>query len=180
MASASRADPVHAEEVLADDRRDSTGVGASAFEDGPGGGLLPAGEQPSSTEPGRGGDRGVEIVVGVPTPTGVRPTTRCWCWPTRCVTRVSAKQSIETIRHLISTFPKSPLLDQAHYWLAEFAYDTGDMATASREYESVVRGWPKSSSGALAVRAGVDRVEPERLRGGGKDVQSAHQRLSEG
>ncbi|HLA85547.1 MAG TPA: tetratricopeptide repeat protein [Thermoguttaceae bacterium] len=53
-------------------------------------------------------------------------------------------EAADTIRHLITTFSKSPLLDQAHFWLAEFAYNKGDMATAAREYENTIRDWPKS------------------------------------
>ncbi len=54
------------------------------------------------------------------------------------------EQAVQTIRRLIATFPKSPLLDQAHYWLAELAYGAGDMTTAIREYQKMIRDWPKS------------------------------------
>ncbi|NLE39135.1 MAG: tetratricopeptide repeat protein, partial [Pirellulaceae bacterium] len=48
------------------------------------------------------------------------------------------------IGRLIATFPKSALLDQANYWLAELAYNDGDMPTAVEGYEAMLREWPKS------------------------------------
>jgi TolA-binding protein len=54
-------------------------------------------------------------------------------------------QARAVIRQLIVSYPKSPLLDQAHYWLAELAYNDGDMAAAIGAYENMIRTWPKSS-----------------------------------
>ncbi len=49
------------------------------------------------------------------------------------------------IGKLIAQFPKSRLLDQAHYRLGEYCYAGGDLKKAVAEYRKVVTGWPKSS-----------------------------------
>jgi TolA-binding protein len=46
---------------------------------------------------------------------------------------------------LIAQFPKSRLLDRAHYWLGEYAYAGGDYETAAAEHRRVVDTWPKSN-----------------------------------
>ena len=50
----------------------------------------------------------------------------------------------ETVAHLIQEFPESPLLDQAHFRLAEYAYAGQDFETADREYAYVLEHFPES------------------------------------
>ncbi|MBN1911040.1 MAG: tetratricopeptide repeat protein [Pirellulales bacterium] len=54
------------------------------------------------------------------------------------------RQALTALRRLIRQFPKSRILDQAHYWLAESAYALGDTKTAADEYQRVLDGWPQS------------------------------------
>ncbi|HEX4131209.1 MAG TPA: tetratricopeptide repeat protein [Pirellulales bacterium] len=49
------------------------------------------------------------------------------------------------LKKLIKDFPKSQVLDKAHYRLAEYAYNAGDYKTATAEYRAVLDGWPSSA-----------------------------------
>ncbi len=55
------------------------------------------------------------------------------------------KKAKAAIGKLITQFPKSRLLDQAHYRLGEYCYAEGDLKTAAAEYRQVITKWPKSS-----------------------------------
>ncbi len=49
-----------------------------------------------------------------------------------------------TVTKLISTYPTSEVLDQAHYRLAEFSYASTEYPAAVNHYSKVIEGWPRS------------------------------------
>ncbi len=49
-----------------------------------------------------------------------------------------------TAERLIREFPESPLLDQAHYRLAEFQYAAGKFKDSIANYQLVLKNWPQS------------------------------------
>lgn len=49
------------------------------------------------------------------------------------------------IEQLIAKFPKSSVLDQAHYRFAEFAYAQADYVAAIKHYSHVIEQWPQSN-----------------------------------
>lgn len=56
-----------------------------------------------------------------------------------------------TVGRLITQFPKSPVLDKAHYRLGEYAYLSGDHAAAAAAYRKVIDNWPQSPLAPYAL-----------------------------
>ena len=54
----------------------------------------------------------------------------------------SAKARLQT---LIGKYPKSAILDRAHFQLGEYAYEAKEYKTAAAHYQRVLDGWPKST-----------------------------------
>ena len=55
------------------------------------------------------------------------------------------KKAVGSVRKLIADFPKSRLLDRAHYRLGEYLYAENDFGRAAAEYQQVVEKWPTSA-----------------------------------
>ena len=50
----------------------------------------------------------------------------------------------QCVRKLIADFPRSHMLDRAHYRLGEYRFAAGDFPTAAAEYQQVIEQWPQS------------------------------------
>jgi TolA-binding protein len=55
------------------------------------------------------------------------------------------EQAKASAARLIADFPKSTVLDKAHYRLGEYSYLGGDLNEAAAAYRKVIDTWPKSS-----------------------------------
>lgn len=53
--------------------------------------------------------------------------------------------AIATVQQLITSFPKSAILDQAQYRLGEYQQAAGDFAAASKQFAAVLTQYPKST-----------------------------------
>jgi TolA-binding protein len=62
----------------------------------------------------------------------------------------STEEAKATLRKLVNSFPKSRLLDQAHYRLAELAAAAGDWRTAASEYQKALSHSPDGPLAPLA------------------------------
>lgn len=60
-------------------------------------------------------------------------------------------EAIKTVEQLISGFPNSEVLDQAHFRYGEYAYAATDYETAQAQYVAVLEGWPKSAFAPFAL-----------------------------
>ncbi len=61
------------------------------------------------------------------------------------------QEAIETFFHLIETYPESPRVGEANFWIAESYFQMDDMAKATRYYRMTVRQYPSSSYADYAV-----------------------------
>ena len=71
---------------------------------------------------------------------------------------------------LVAKFPKSRVLDRAHFLLGEIDYAGGNFAGAAKEYALIPQNWPESPLAADAVHAlGWSRFEQGDLEGASRD-----------
>ncbi|MCG8585685.1 MAG: tetratricopeptide repeat protein, partial [Pirellulales bacterium] len=54
------------------------------------------------------------------------------------------KAALASAKRVLAEFPKSSVLDEAHYRLGDYAYEQKDYKTAAKEYQTVVDKYPKS------------------------------------
>jgi TolA-binding protein len=72
------------------------------------------------------------------------------------VARVQARggdyaAAVASAERVLKEFPESPLLDQVHYRLGEFAYAKDDFAGAAAAYDRVLKDWPESPFAPYAL-----------------------------
>ncbi len=63
------------------------------------------------------------------------------------------------LRRLITTYPTSPYLMEAHWWLAQSSEQMGDLTSALAEYRVLAEGGPETRYGAQA-RSRIEVLEP--------------------
>ncbi|MGL4722831.1 MAG: tol-pal system protein YbgF [Desulfovibrionaceae bacterium] len=72
--------------------------------------------------------------------------------------------AVDSFRALISAYPQSKYVPNAHFWMGESRYQAGDYTAAALAYEDVIKKYPKSSKIAASyLKQGMAFVKLKNL-----------------